>query len=76
MAKNRNNTKEYARIATIFGSRTNYEMFCVYWAYLCKKLNPNTVNQGKPHRSDMLIPWLYFLWPRIFPAALLLGHGT
>lgn len=45
MAKNRNNTKEYARIATLFGNRTNYEMFCVYWPYLCAKLNPNTVNK-------------------------------
>lgn len=43
--KNRNNTKEYARIATLFGNRTNYEMFCVYWPYLCAKLNPNTVNK-------------------------------
>lgn len=45
MAKNRNNTKEYTRIATLFGSRTNYDMFCVYWAHLCTKLNPNTVNR-------------------------------
>ena len=45
MKKNRKNTKEYARIATLFGSRTNYDMFCVYWAYICTKLNPNTVNK-------------------------------
>lgn len=45
MEKNRKNTKEYARIATLFGSRTNYDMFCVYWAYICTKLNPNTVNK-------------------------------
>ena len=45
MGKNRINTKDAARITTMFGSRTNYEMFCIYWAYLCTKLNPNTVNK-------------------------------
>lgn len=45
MVKNRTNTKEAARITTTFGSRMNYEMFCVYWEYLCTRLNPNTVNQ-------------------------------
>lgn len=45
MGKNRINTKDAARITTMFGSRTNYDMFCIYWEYLCTKLNPNTVNQ-------------------------------
>lgn len=43
--KNKNRTEEDVRVTKIFGRKIDYEMFCVYWRYICTRINKNTVNR-------------------------------
>lgn len=45
--KNKNRTEADVRRVKIFTTRVSYDMFCVYWRYLCCGINPKSVNRNE-----------------------------
>ena len=44
--KNKNRSEEEIRRVKI------YEMFCVYWKWLCSQINPKSVNRLEERKND------------------------
>lgn len=50
--KNKSRTEEEIRRVKIFARNLDYEMFCVYWKWLCSQINPKSVNRLEERKND------------------------